>query len=268
MICRVGRNTFSWVSLMCAAAFVVNGCAASKDSSVDRIVNQSSVTNNTPVLDLISYRWCRDRDVLLEVKFSTSGSNDGMSLNDGWSIYEQRVWPSHVWDISASRCSKVECVQMIDRSLTKFHTENPNVRLKMVLIESHIVRELWAEILTGLSQRLATLPGTTGKTFRDPVRGDSRADNPPEIGDEVERVLDQSTTIAAIKAVLRKHGMNMQMVGLARPFLFNDSNGGEQWSDIAKLPGVGIELPGVIEFDLVETSGTKSEGHVPSANNE
>jgi len=236
-------------SLLCSILLAASGCVGIRNSAIDCGANQPAIAEEVPALSVITYRWSRikERETVLEVAFSASGGS--MSVHDGWP--ERRIWkPTYVWDASVSRCSKEECIQIIDRSLAKFRNENPDVRLQGFHIEMHVVRDLWGEILASLRQRLATLPGVMGKTIHDPVHGDSLADTPDEISDEIRRVLETSSTIAAIQVVLRKHGMNVRKETTCGPFQFSNVHGGEKWSDIANLPGLGIERPGLIEIDV------------------
>jgi hypothetical protein len=137
---------------------------------------------------------------------------------------------------------------MLDRSLAKFLHNSPNARFDFVALEAHIVRDLWADILAGLGQQFTI---QTGKM--EVVHGaedDFPVDYPPGAYEAIERVLNRSSTVAAIKAVLKKHGMEARTVGLGSQFIFNADYKGKKWADIAELPGLGIELPGVIEFDM------------------
>lgn len=231
------------ISIVCAAVLVVNGCTGYSSSNANSTA-KSFPDKRILSLELISYRWSNG----IVVTFPATGNEGAMGVNDSWSIDEQRSWPDHKWDISASRCSEEECIRIIDRSLTKFHRDNPNVRLTTLTIEAHIVHDLWDQILKGLSQKLASLPGTMQVVHGS--EGNFPVDCPQGAYDEIERILHESSTIVAIEASLRKHGMKAQLIGLAGQIMFKASHQGEYWSDIAELPGVGLELPVVIEFDL------------------
>jgi hypothetical protein len=117
----------------------------------------------------------------------------------------------------------------------------------------HVVRDLWGEILTGLSQKLSPLNGKMKSPVFDSIKGREAGreplDIPDEVTDEIGQVLNRSQTTAAIKTLLRKHGINVQSVNIGVPLVFKDSLAGRKWSDIATLPDVGVLVPGVIEFD-------------------
>jgi hypothetical protein len=174
-----------------------------------------------------------------------------VTVRDSWDIYEQCKDEGKVWGLPASKCSQEEGLRLIDRSLTQFHTEKPDARIKYVAIEMQVIRDLWGEILAGASRRLSMLDGK---------KTQNRADVPSEVDDELRQVLSKSPTTVAIRTLLRRHGMNVRAMDVGQELTFKDSLAGRKWSDIATLPASGVLLPGVVEFDLGESRiGSVSE---------
>jgi hypothetical protein len=222
-----------------------------------RIDNQpSNVRQQVPTSETITYNW---KGYGIDVDFSKEADESrwGMTIFETWDIYDQAKDENKVWGLTASKCSEEECLEMIDRSLARFHDEKPDARLDYVAIEMHIVSNLWGEVLSGLSQKLSTLNGKMKSPIFDSKKGREPLDIPDEITATIAQVLNKSQTTAAIISLMKKHGMNVSAVNIADPLAFRDSLGGQQWSKIATLPGLGIEVPGVFEFDL-EKSGSQS----------
>jgi hypothetical protein len=134
-----------------------------------------------------------------------------------------------------------QCLEIIDQSLGRFHAEKPDARLESLNIEMQVSKELWGEILTGLSRRLSSLDGE---------KAPGRFDIPDEVGGEIRLVLEKSARTAAIKTLLRKHAIKVRGVHISQQVIFKDSLTGRKWADIAILPGVGVLGPGIVEFDL------------------
>ena len=66
------------------------------------------------------------------------------------------------------------------------------------------------------------------------------------------RVLQKSETIEATRRIFRKHGFRVADVNLGSEFWFKESLNGQAWSEISKLPDVGIATPRTIEFVIVQ----------------
>ena len=239
-----GKVTLKFPFLPIAVLLVGSGCAAHREPRVPQNAHNTAAVGNAPSLDLVSYRWSRGQKCVLQISFSVSG----IYLSDPWAISERRASTGWVWDVAANCCSKQELILMLDRSLARFLRDNPNARFDYVALEAHIVRDLWADILAGLGQQFTIQTGKMEVVHG--AEGDFPVDYPPGAYEAIERVLNRSSTVAAIKAVLKKHGMEARTVGLGSQFIFNADYEGKKWADIAKLPGLGIELPGVIEFDM------------------
>lgn len=251
------RISITSVAFVCMAAVAFSGCAGS-DHQAKHIGN---VGGGAPLasrdvgagLETISYSW---EDLGINVSFCKRDRETvwGMTVRDSGDIYKHFTEPGKVWGLSVSRCSKEECLRLIDRSLTRFQAEKPNARFEYVALEMQVVRELWSEILVGLSQKLSTM---------DAKKSDEPGDIPPEIYNEVKTVLNKSTTVAQIKLLLKKHGVDAHDVNIADQVLFKTSLNGQKWSAIAASPGLGIEVPGVVEFDLGKSrTGSASKNGV------
>jgi hypothetical protein len=231
-------NTFGFV-----VALALGGCVGSdhqshvgKDGGVAPIARREVGGQ----LETIQYSW---EGYGVEVSFCKRDGEPswGMTMRDSADIYEQFEEPGRVWGPSASRCSREECLKLIDGSMKRFHTEKPDARLEYVAVEMQIVRELWSELLTGLGQKLSAMDG---------YKSDQPGDIPPEFYNELQAVLTKSTTVAQIKTLLKTHGLNVCDIGIANQLLFKTSLNGQKWSSIAASPGMGIEMPGVVEFDI------------------
>ena len=226
--------------ISCMAASVICGCAASNR----RLPGETTVAVKTQrvglTVETISYHW---EDDGVEVSFTQRDGDQrwGMTIRDSWDTYRQFRDEARVWGPSTSKCSEEECLQIIDQSLKRFHSEKPGARFDYVAIEMQIIRELWSQILAGLGQRLQRMDG---KVSSEP------GDIPAEIHDEIRRVLDQSTTVSRTKAALNRRGLHPRAVGVASQLLFRSSVSGRKWTEIATAPGLGIEVPGVFEFDI------------------
>jgi hypothetical protein len=188
-------------------------------------------------LETINYDWQKYR---IRVAFHRQARSSSwhMTVEDSWSIYDQFVKEERVWDLSESRCSSEECLQIIDRSLSLFRAEQPDARFEAIHLEMQLTKDLWSDALAGLQRRLSLLEGE---------KGTSRADVPDEVGDEFIRAWNRSPMAGNIRELLGKHGIRVRSV---RPstLTFKDSLSGHKWSDIAKLPDAGILVPGKLEF--------------------
>lgn len=239
------------VAYICIS-IALSGCAADNRSGAP--VAEQIAYNR---LETLTYTWEGRR---VEVSFHRQ-ARDGawlMAVRDSWAILDQSLdGQARVWDQSASRCSKEECLQMIDQSLRTFQAEKPGARLASLDIDMHVVRDLWRELLAGLQQRLSTMDGT---------KSQSQLDIPDEIYNETQLVLDKSPTVAAIKKLLATHGLNARALYISDKITFNRSLAGRKWSDIATLPAVGVSIPGTFQFDLagsqLATTTTSAKGSV------
>ena len=225
--------------------FAVLTLFASGCSSPTKINSRSDRAEDVPKrempsrLETVNYDWEKYR---IRVTFhrQTYGSSWQMEVRDAWSIYDQFTKEERAWLVSESRCSTGECLQIIDRALSLFHAEKPNVKLETLDLEIQVVRDLWAEILIGLNRRLSVL---------ETEKGVSRADVPDEVDDELRRIANTTATSERIKTLLGRHGISVRGI-YPSTVTFKDSLSGRKWSDIGKLPDVGILVPGTFEFDL------------------
>jgi hypothetical protein len=224
-------------------AFVAALPTAFFDSNADEAqsVNGAVVLgqhSRVPKLETIKYNW---EDFGIDVSFTKLDGDSlwGVTIRDSWDILEQSKEPGKAWGPSVSKCSCKECLRLIDRSLQRFHSEKPGSQFKYVAIEMQLIRELWSEIQTGLGQKMLTMVES---------KSSDSANVPSEIEDELRHLLDDSTTVDQIKTLLQKHGMDAHEVSVSDDLLFKTSLNGQKWSEIAALPGLGIDTPGVFEF--------------------
>jgi hypothetical protein len=138
--------------------------------------------------------------------------------------------------------------------VTAFRAEKPSSQFETLLIEIQLVKELWNETLQKLGERMARQEGQKPADIFDV---------PNEIRKTIDRVVSESPTAAEITALMRKLGVSAKFIGMAEHTLFRDSLTGQSWSEIARLPGVGILSPGTIEIELKAPKPSPAE--VPKA---
>ena len=130
---------------------------------------------------------------------------------------------------------------MLDHALTQFQAEKPNAKLDPLDIEMQVVQEIWDEVLGGIRPTLATI---------HEVKTTNRADVPREVHDKILDVLNHSTSVAGMKSVLARHGIEVEDVHIIGQTIFKDQLTGKAWSDISNLPGLGILPPGMFQLPL------------------
>jgi hypothetical protein len=217
-----------------ATSLALSGCAVSHNATTT--VSEQSAYRR---FETICYDWDGRR---VEIAFRRQARDSAwtLTLRDAWDVYERSSsGEGKTWDQSSSRCSAEECVEMIDQGLTHFQAEKPNAELDSLEIEMQVVQEIWSEVLGGLRPTLTTI---------HQAKAVDRIDVPRQVYDKTQNVLDQSTTVAAIKRVLARHGMRVQHVYITGQIIFKDSLTGKKWSDIGNLPGLGILVPGSFEL--------------------
>lgn len=225
-----------------AVALAISGCVVTGQTGSGAFADGQQAYQR---LEAIAYNWESNR-VLVSFNRQARDSSWEIVVKDAWPVYEQSTkGEGRVWDLSGCRCSLEECLRIIDRSLTDFHREKPTAKVESADLEMQVITNLWGEVLAGLRQRLATL---------DSAKPSGIFEVPLEADDEVQRVLDKSPTIVAVKALLRKHGISVQSVQASQPVMFKEALTGQKWSAIATLPGVGVLAPGRVEFDATESS--------------
>ncbi len=190
--------------------------------------------------EIIAYDW---KVYGIEVSFCRQDTNLNwtMAVRDSQGVMYQTLSANgqKVWDASDGKCSLPEYLQIIDLSLTDFHNERPSAKLGSIDIEMEIVKDSWVSIMDGLRKRLSELPGEKTK---------GRFEVPTEIEDTIQRTLEESSVTEATKKLLKRHGMDVQLVDQSEHIIFQDSLTGRKWSDIARLAGIGIMAPGTIEY--------------------
>lgn len=228
------------------AVLFFNGCTVPSNTPKPHVYKspQSAGQQEPSRLESIAYDWESNR---LRVNFYRAAP-DGLwtvTVRDAWDVFEQsNTAESKVWGTQESRCSLDQCVQIIDRSLATFHAERPDAKLESLHVEMQVIKNLWSEILASLNRRLSAVNGE---------KTSSRVDTPDDVSDEIRLLLERSPSITQIKTLLRNRGIHVPAVYISQEIMFKDSLAGRKWSDIATLPGVGILLPGVLEFDLAES---------------
>lgn len=236
-----------------AAMLAVGGCATNRVSSPSSAAVQMPVMdkhlvgpNNEINSETITYHW---NSVGVDVTFSKddNDTNWDIYVGDGWSIYGRPA--ETVWGPSVSMCSKDQCLELLDQSLTKFHAEKPGARFGSVSLEMQLVRELWGEILAALKQKLSTL---SSKVTFEPCY------SPDEVYETLQHAIDQSATVSEVHALLKKHGLVAPDTFVGSTLCFKISLGGQRWSEIASLPDSGVGLPGVVEFDFDASSAGRA----------
>src|SRR4051794_7541340 len=101
------------ITFVLAIALVFSGCAGAKHGIHVGAVSQTAPTSGRQIpakLETISYTW---EDYGVDVSFCKRDrdSSWGVTVRDSWDIYEQSKTPGKVWGLSASRCSKEECLR-------------------------------------------------------------------------------------------------------------------------------------------------------------
>lgn len=248
------------VAFGCVAVLALSGCVATNQQSrVDRDGSGASTHEHglATRLETVKYDW-KNYGITVSLYERESDSRWEMSVRDAQDVVVQATAErqAKVWAISECKCSTEEFIWIMNRSLTDFHKEKPEARLESVNIEMQLIRDLWGEILAGLNRRLSSLDGTKDMGLFDV---------PPEIEDEVRQVLNKSHTVATIRDLLQKNGMNVRGIYLGEQVMFKDTLSGQKWSEIANLPGIGVLDPGVVEFNLGE-SGTELDSIIGSTN--
>ncbi len=182
--------------------------------------------------ETVEYTW-PDKQVAVEFDRVSPDSAWVMTFRDSWYALEQSKEPGKTWGESASRCSREECLRFIDTGLTRFQSAKHENKINEFTMEMQVNTELWGEVLAVMRRTLSRLKGRNpgGSFFPDNVIG------------EVLRQEQASQTIKDVTALLAKHGLIARDFGFAAPPSLRRSLAGETWSEIAKLPDVGVDVP-------------------------
>ena len=148
-----------------------------------------------------------------------------------------------------SVCSQVKYLRLLDVSLTQFQRFQPNARLDNMTLGAYTIEELWSEIRSEMRSKLSRAPGK--KITMHDTKNDNLNEPPDVAWIAPNRVLQKSETIEATSRIFSKHGFQVVDVNLGSEFWFRESLNGQAWSEISKLPDVGIATPGTIEFVIV-----------------
>jgi hypothetical protein len=189
-------------------------------------------TSEPKYSETIEYFW---PDKRVAVGFNRLSPDSGwiVRVRDSWFVLEQSKEPGKTWGESASRCSREECLQFIDIGLTRFQAAKPGNKINEFVMDMQMDSELWSEVLAGMRKSLSGLKGLNpgGSFFPDSI---------------IDKVLEQersSQTIKDVTSLLAKHGLIARDFGFAAPPSLRPSLAGKTWSEIARLPDVGIDVP-------------------------
>ncbi len=215
--------------LVCAAAAFLFQVA------IERPLAQTPIPASTPepkYSETIEYSW-PDKRVTVGFNRLSPDSAWIVRVRDSWLALEQSKEPGKTWGESASRCSGQECLQFIDIGLTRFQAAKPGNKINEFVMDAQLDSELWSEMLAGMRKSLSGLKGLNpgGSFFPDST---------------IDKVLEQervSKTIKDVTSLLAKHGLIARDFGFATPPSFRPSLAGKTWSEIARLPDVGIDVP-------------------------
>lgn len=206
---------------------------------------------------LVSFTYGRNR-TYLKITFTRVGVRSGISH---WAMNVGKPFQFHPDDqvkmdmgSSISECSQKQYLHLLDGSLTRFRYLQPNARLDDMVLGTYSVSELWKEMRVEMRAELSRVPGKK-MTMHDP-KNDNLNEPPFAMWAAPNRVLQKSETVKATQRVFRNHGFEVADVNMASEFWFKESLNGRSWSEISRLPDVGISTPGTIEF--VITPGATS----------
>jgi hypothetical protein len=141
---------------------------------------------------------------------------------------------------AASRCTREQCLAVIDEAFKRFETDKPGNRVTSLTMDMQIDGSLWGEVLGAARE---TLSGMRGRNPGGPFF-------PDEVIKNVLRVGENSATIEELKALLAGHHLAFKNFGFAQPPTLRGTLAGRRWSEIARLPDAGIGVPPVIDVDL------------------
>jgi hypothetical protein len=189
--------------------------------------------------EAVSYLWSDYRVIVEFHRLSPTGAWT-ISVRDSWLALDQSEQKGKVWDLSASRCSREQCLALIDDSLTRFEADKPGSKVESLVMDMQIDRNLWAEIL-GIAKE--TLSGMGGRNPGGPFFPDRVISSMLHTGED-------STTFAELKAVLAKHGLTARDFGFAEPPTLRKTLSGRSWREISRLPDEGIGVPPLMDVDL------------------
>jgi len=229
-------------------AITLSGCRVTNDhrlrASAERDSIQFENEWNPSRLETISYDW---RRYGITVSFYRSGCNPSwtMMVRDSWDIFDKPGGEEYVWELEKFRCSLEECLHAMDISLASFRSEKPEAEFESMVIEMHVIKELWRDVL-------AELRGTLLKLAGEKYLG--RLDTSVDVDKAIDHMLQGSPAVAAVTSLLNNHRVRVYCVVPCNPIKYKDSLVGRDWSEIAALPGVGIMLPGAVEFSLNQSS--------------
>jgi hypothetical protein len=212
-------------------ALTMSGCLIPVTPS--HLQSQPSVVSaNRPASWPGSLIYHRDGDPV-DVRFDNNNGHWDMTVEDHSSISDAGRKP---WGPSAGLCSMGELVHILDVSLARFQSDRPNAHLRSMVLQMHVSRRLWSEILSGIRK------GEAGMSGR--VETNSFA-----VQSKVDSVLHNSPTVAGITRELKRHGLKVTGVSSVTFLVFEGERTGRKWSQNAALADGGLKYPGLVEFD-------------------
>ncbi len=233
---------FPAISVFVITIIVLSGCASNGSNSQTNPISIGvhDKTQTPSPFELLEYDWKKYR---ITVSFARQhpGQTWIMTINDTLKTQDQAKQVNFTWGLSRCLCSTNECVAVIDSTLADFRKRRPDARLNFVSIEMQIDKELWRDILTALSTKLSTVHEEMLPAVNIPK----------QVSDGITSVFDTSSSIAEIQRALRLHGLVIRAVSTATEIQFNTCKG-RKWSQVSISTGIGVWLPGTIEFDLID----------------
>jgi hypothetical protein len=236
---------YSTIAVVCLSAIGMLGCGM---VSPQQVATEPSGMGGTVKLglsrlDTIEYCWESSHVNFVFVQTDLDSEWE-ISIRDQREVSDIAVElesNGKVWGPSQSRCATGGLLTMLERSLVRFHAEKPDARFYCLSLEMHIEKSLWERILRRLSKTMAGL---------DQVLPE---DDTERSGDEfagLNEAIAESPTAKGIADVLRSHGMTVSTAHAQWMGPFRGSLVGRKYADIATMPGVGVRVPGTVEFDL------------------
>jgi|SRR5687768_17566671 len=142
-------------------------------------------------------------------------------------------------EMTEARCSLAEMEAILEESIKTFRLMKPSARIDSFNLEMQVVKEVWTNVLNTL---VGSLEQTKERRKSDDFHG------PEAFTRRLWVSLEKSRSIRILKQRLGRMGYRISDVGVANPIGFEKSD--LTWRELAKIPGNGIRIPGVIEFTV------------------
>lgn len=174
-----------------------------------------------------------------------------------WTMYLESVrglepeFDPKYWGTTAGLPSQKFVLSKLDVCLRDFRSKYPAIKIDSLIIDPHVIRELWTNILVGLKTRLETMPGVKKA---DDVYISGTDTDPDFISNAIRHVILISRTHKSIILLFQQHNINFERCMDSNdtvPF-FSTACDGHKWSQIAKWPGLGMGYPMLVVFQTKE----------------